>query len=308
MTVPGPSTDSCRLCAAGPGGGFEIAAALPAEVAALLGLCLPGWRCEADAAASGRETLSVVGQGEGYAVRHDLLENGCFEAGTAIEAANAVAGAATGAWVRSRPDWVQLHAAAVELDGGPDRTGGLTLLLGASGAGKSTLALECAAAGHRLFGDDRIAVRLDDCASGAGAVGTALGVGAKLRLPLPAHSSAPLRRLAASSTGFDGGSVAFLELPPALLAQPGCSAPLRRLLLVERSGDIDGAVAGLGGEARLEPVEAPAVLRALLPNALAPGLAPGGLLDWCRRLAGRLPCRRLRYREAAAARRLIEAG
>lgn len=271
-------------------GGFAVAASLPDAVAELLAACLPGWRLAPDGGRGAPAEISVEAEAEGFLVRNRLLAGGRFAAGTALEAANAVAGAATGAWLRARPDWVQLHAAAVLLG---ER---LTLLLGASGAGKSTLALECAAAGHRLFGDDRLAVALPD---GPGAPeGVALGVGPKLRRPLPAEASPALRRLAEERALHSAEAVDFLALPAAALAAPGERAPIGRLVLLERA---DGAAA------ELRPAEAAAVLRALLPNALAPGAGPEALLDWARRLAERLPCRRLRYGAAGEARALLEA-
>ncbi|MEX2628322.1 MAG: hypothetical protein WD341_00175 [Tistlia sp.] len=281
-TDPGPS-----------GAGCALSAALPAAVAEALAVCLPGWRVCAEDEVPARPAIQVEAAGPGYLVRHVLLPGGCFEAATPPEAANAVAGAATGAWIAARRDWVQLHAAAVELGGR------LTLLLGASGAGKSTLALECAAAGHRLFGDDRLALELPEAGASSGRVqGIALGVGAKLRRPLPAGTSPALRRLAVDCAVGGTGAVDFLTLPEASLARPGARAPVERLVLLTRSPDARPALTGL------EPA---AALRALLPNALAPHLGPGALLAWSQALVARLPCRRLGYREAAEARDLLEA-
>ncbi|SMF62966.1 hypothetical protein SAMN06265365_12259 [Tistlia consotensis] len=287
-----------RLSAGGlpPDAGVALSAELPDAVAALISACLPGWSLAAERPAPDAPDLAVSAVPGGFEVRHDLLPGGCFEAGSPLEAANAVAGAATGAWIRAQPGWVQLHAAGVEL------AGRLTLLLGASGAGKSTLALEFAAAGRRLFGDDRLAVVLPPAGTADRAPeAVALGVGPKLRRPLPAAASAALRRLAEAHTARASETVALVALPAALLARPGERLPVARLVLLERRG-------GEGGEVPpgLAPAEAPAVLRALLPNALAPCLGPVELLAWAQRLVGLLPCLRLGYREGSEAMALLE--
>jgi hypothetical protein len=127
----------------------------------------------------------------------------------------------------------------------------------------------------------------------------ALGVGPKLRRPLPADASRTLRRLAAERRTFGSAAVDFLTLDGRSLARPGEQAPIGRLVLLARAG---------AGAASLASAETAAILRAILPNALAPRLGPGQLLAWAQALAASLPCRRLAYRNAAEARLLLEAG
>ena len=128
-----------------------MSVAAPAEVMALVPLFLHGLarhsrpvRCRAGA------PLPVRGRG----VRDSapVLPEGRHRAATAFEAADVVA-SALAALAIGGPGVILPHAAAVE------SPAGLVLLLADTTGGKSTLALTLAAAGWRLFGDDRLGLR-----------------------------------------------------------------------------------------------------------------------------------------------------
>jgi len=101
-----------------------------------------------------------------------------------FNAANGLASALIAAYVTRRPEMVCLHASSAAVGAGDDAA--IAVMLGESFAGKSSTALQMAAAGHRLFGDDRLAVVADDEGAGRKPVrGICMGLMPKIRLPLP---------------------------------------------------------------------------------------------------------------------------
>jgi hypothetical protein len=203
----------------------------------------------------------------------------------AFDAANGLAGALVSGLTTRDTDLVCAHAGAAEIGGG------LAVLLGASFAGKSSVALQLAAGGHRLFGDDRIAIRT------AAARGFCLGLLPKVRLPLPDDAGARFREFVDAYTELEDGGNAYLKPWSAEAARFGDEAPLSALVLLDRSA-VGSTLLG-----RATPSD---VVRTLVGNVHAPHLASEDLLRKLAALAGTVPGYRLKFQSSRlAAERLI---
>lgn len=190
------------------------------------------------------------------------------------------------AYVRSDPARMCLHCAAVEIDEG------LVVFPAASRAGKSTLTARLAAGGHHVFTDDLLV--LDPQAE----AGMALGIPPRLRLPLPKGLDAGFIRFLCAHAGEKDADYLYLDLPGNLQASFGERAPLRAVVLLERSEE--------RVEARLEPVAAARAMRLLVGQSLASaGLSPK-VLQAFHQLIGRLSCLQLSYHSLEEAVALLE--
>jgi hypothetical protein len=219
-------------------------------------------------AGSGGE-ISIVGPG-------DAVE----AYGNAFDAANGLAGALVSALVARDAGLVCAHAGAAKV------RGGLVVVLGASFAGKSSVALHLAAAGHRLFGDDRLAIRTAD------ARGLCLGLMPKVRLPLPDDAGARFREFVAAYTELESGGAAYLKPWSAETARFGDEAAIGALVLLER---------GSGAKTALVRATRPEIVRALVENVHAPHLRAQDLLERLAALAAAVPAYRLRFRSSRLA-------
>jgi hypothetical protein len=200
--------------------------------------------------------------------------------GNSFDAANGLAGALVSAFIARDPGLVCAHAGAAEV------AGGLVVVLGESFAGKSSVALQLAAAGHRLFGDDRLAIRTAD------ARGVCLGLMPKVRLPLPADAGVRLREFVAAYTELEGDGTAYLKPWSAETARFGDAAPLAALVLLDRA---PGATVALD---RATPSE---IVRALIGNVHAPHLGSRDLVARLAELAALVPGYRLRFESSRLA-------
>lgn len=201
----------------------------------------------------------------------------------AMEAAGALADALIGAFVARHPAMVCLNAGAA-LTGA-----GLVVLVGAALSGKSSVALHLAAAGHRLFGDDRIAI---DLAADGSAAALCLGLLPRVRLPLPSDCGARFAEFVEGYTEIQDEAAAWLKPWAGEAATFGETAPLGVLVVLER---VEGA------DATLTPLPPPALLRALGESAAMPRS------DLLERLAGAAPGYRLRFGSSRAAAALLAA-
>ncbi len=205
-----------------------------------------------------------------------------------FEAANALAGGLIACFVAATPNRFCLHAGAA-------RTGaGLAIVLGGSGAGKSSVSLQMAAAGYRLFGDDRLAVEAAGDESG-GARGISLGLMPRLRLPLPADCGARFAEFVDGYTEIRDHEVAYLKLWEGEAAGFGETAPLAALVILERRED---------GPVLLEPEGRASMVKALLGNSFAPHISAARLVERLRTMVGACACYRVTFassREAAEA-------
>lgn len=200
----------------------------------------------------------------------------------AFEAANGLAGALVAGFVR--------QSELLAVDAGSALVGrGLAVLLGGPLSGKSSVALHLAAAGYRLFGARRLALRL---APEAPPAGLCLGLTPRVRLPLPPDCGARFRDYVESFTEIRGPTAAWLKLWEGEAAGFMEEAPLAAFVLLERAES---------GPCRLVPAPAPDIADAVAAGGGSPpaaGAAPAEVAS--SRVAGY----RLTFsssREAAAA-------
>jgi hypothetical protein len=199
----------------------------------------------------------------------------------AFKAANGLAGALVAGFVR--------RSGLLAVDAGSAQVGrGLAVLLGGPLSGKSSIALHMAAAGYRLFGAHRLALRLTPAGPPAG---LCLGLTPRVRLPLPPDCGARFRDYVESFTEIRGPTAAWLKLWEGEAAGFMEDAPLAAFVLLER---------GESSPCSLTPAPAPDVAAALAAAGCSPPAAGAALAE----VASRVPGYRLSFsssREAAAA-------
>lgn len=172
---------------------------------AQLPIFLGGWPCRRlDDADDGEMHIKIIERPD-KRIEVNLTGSGAHK--TVFEnefaAADGLANALVAAFVSRHADTFCLHAGSARL--GP----GLVVLLGDSLAGKSSVALHMAAAGYRLFGEDRLAVSMGD---GGTAIGLCLGLTPKVRLPLPADCGRRFAEYVESFTEIRDDATAYLKL------------------------------------------------------------------------------------------------
>lgn len=212
---------------------------------------------------------------------------GTFSFDNPLDAANALAGALVAGFIAARPDHVCLHAGSALVGGG------LAVLIGESFAGKSSVALQLAAMGYRLYGDDRLALRL---AADGPPAGLCLGLMPKLRLPLPDDAGPLLAEFVESYAEIRTDAVTYLRPWDTEAATFGETAPLSALVVLERGGEAPAA---------LTPAPPADIVRALVTGMFAPRHSAEELVAAMTRLAGAVPGYRLRWTQSAAAARAV---
>jgi hypothetical protein len=232
----------------------------------------------------------------GAAADIDIIEHpdGTIEVATAghrasfagaFDAANGLAGALISAFIARHRSTVCLHAGSAMVGGG------VVALIGGSHSGKSSVALQLAAAGYRLFGDDRIAVDLADAATPRA---LCLGLMPKVRLPLPPDCGARFAEFVEGYSEVQDETAAYLKPWAGEAASFGEAAPLRALVVLDRAQ---------GVPARLDRLGRAALLRTMIENVTAPQLDAGAVVAHLDALARRIPGYALGFgssREAAA--------
>ena len=179
------------------------------------------------------------------------------------------------------PSLLCLHAAAAEI------AGRLVVLTGPSHVGKSTLAARLSCEDLVLFCDDMLPLDPDGH-------GIAVGLGPRLRLPLPAAASPAFRAHVARHLGPADERYGFIR--PPTIASYGRRAPVGAIVLLDRQPS------GPALFRRAEPAE---VLEALIRRNIAPRREPAEVLDRLHQLAGEVPCRRLEYSDLEEAATLV---
>ena len=255
-------------------------------VLAHLPLFLGGWPprwIDPASAADAMADIEIVEQPDGSI---DVVSAGSQSSfAGAIDAANGLAGALISAFIGRHRDMVCLHAGSVMVGGG------LAVLIGGSNAGKSSVALQLAAAGYRLFGDDRIAIEPGD----AGALrGLCLGLMPKVRLPLPPDCGARFAEFVEGYSEVQDETAAYLKPWEGEAATFGETGRLGALVVLNRSE---------GAPATLDRLGRAALLRAMIENVTAPQLDAEALVAQLDALARSAPGYALGFgssREAAA--------
>ncbi|MCB2134819.1 MAG: PqqD family peptide modification chaperone [Rhodobacteraceae bacterium] len=185
--------------------------------------------------------------------------------------------------VRSGSWLMCLHAAAVEI------AGRLVIFPSARRAGKSTLTACLARRGFRVFSDDFFPVSL----SAAGHLqGHATGISPRLRLPLPAGSSAGFREWVAAHRGPGNRRYQYLALAG---DQPvfGAPCPLGAVVLLDRVSTPQPPV--------LVPADTAAAVEGLLFQNFARSVHSGTILQSAAGLFRAIPPQRLTYSSAEEA-------
>ena len=275
-----PEPDAMRLLVEGLRA--PIALVAPAEVIESFLPLLADWPVEILAHESpdtGTPELVVRRTDGGYAVPCPGTASAACP--SAAEAAHALVGALVGVLLFGREDSVCLHASAVQ------SAAGLLVFIGPSFAGKSSLGVHAAAQGARFFGDDMILVEL-----GQTPHGRALGLKAKLRLPIPPDAGAPFHRYVAARATAEPGDIVRLDLEATEAASFGEARKIAALIAVTRA---PGAPTTLGTAARAE------MTQALVRHAFAPGIAVPALVARMAALAAAVPCRNLVFESSLAA-------
>lgn len=187
--------------------------------------------------------------------------------------------------IEETPSVLCLHGAAVEF------VGRLVVFPSRSHAGKSTLTARLAAGGHTILGDDILPLTPDDRS------GVALGIAPRLRLPLPAASTAAFRRFVADNAAVDDGRYLYLDADCGALAPRGTVREIGAIVLLDRLAD---------GPAAFFRASESEALQTLIRQNFTSGTQAAVLMDRLHALVGRLPCFKLTYSDLEDATALIE--
>lgn len=259
-------------------------AAADAELLQALSLLLPEWTATPGGEAP---TIRLAADGRLFRVSHPGLAPPREVIGLRA-AADALADALASSFVQQDPRQLQVHAAAIALPSG------LVVLHGASLSGKSSVAVQAASLGAPLAGDDRLAVAVP--VEGA-PLGIALGLGPRLRLPLPPQAGEAFAAFVAERTRRAANGIAQLALHrPQEQLPAGTRLPIRALVALERRET---------GALELSPHGAGAALRAFFEDFAAPHLGAEALTRRLHKLVRRVPVHRLAFANSRQAASLI---
>jgi hypothetical protein len=208
-----PAAVTLRYGAHGTLVGFEDAL----DVADHLHRTLRGW-VVAPADAAEDAAVAVSGGLDGFTVRSPWLDEPITGL-TSVAAACCVVADLAECLLDASPDLLCLHCGAAEIGGR------LVALTGPSHMGKSTLAARLSMEDVVLYCDDMLPIDREGH-------GIALGVGPRLRLPLPAAASPAFAAHVAAHRGPSDGRYAYVNAPS--VASHGRRAPIGAVLLLDR--------------------------------------------------------------------------
>jgi hypothetical protein len=175
-----------------------------------------------------------------------------------------------------------LHAAAVEM------AGRLVVFPNIRRAGKSTLSAALAMAGHPLFSDDVLPLGFT---ADNRAMGRAMGIAPRLRLPLPATAPHAFREWVQTVKGPQNRQYQYLTLPS--LPPHGETRSVGAFVILDRQDD--------STETRLEQVPPDVAMDALLHQNFTRDRHSGDILQAMAATLAQLPVYRLTYSGLAEA-------
>lgn len=186
------------------------------------------------------------------------------------------------------------HMGTVCLHAGSSQVGqGLIVLLGDSMAGKSSVALQLASAGYRLFGDDRLAIQIEDAGA---ASGLCLGLTPKVRLPLPDNCGQRYSEYVDAFTEIRDESVAYLKLWEGEAAVFLEQSPIQAFVILNRA---------TSGPCAVAPATRPAIVKALLAQCFAPQIDAKNLVPALTDLATNIDGYELKFSDSGEAASLL---
>ena len=191
--------------------------------------------------------------------------------------------------LRSRPDLLCLHAAAVAFQGR------LVIFPNQRRAGKSLLTATLARHGHAVFTDDFVPLAVD---AETGVIsGVANGIAPRLRLPLPDnlspdHNDWIMRHITTQNRQY--GYLTQIDLP-----QSGSEMPVGAMVLLDRDMDLEGPP-------QLTPVAADEALDAIVRQNFGRQVHAGAILAITKAIATAGPVLRLTYRDMEPAAALLD--
>ena len=280
-----PDRDAAESCWAFGPPETEITVRNAELLLAHLPIFLTGWPCRRIGDAEECDAEIVVAEQSAGRVAVTLSGPDGDEAlfDDAFAAADGLAGALIARFVSRRPDAICFHAGSAQVG---DK---LAVLLGDSLAGKSSVALQMASSGYRLFGDDRLAVRLAEEPS---AVGMCLGLTPKVTLPLPSDCGTRFADFVEAFTEMRDDNVAYLKLWEGEAASFIEEAPISALVILDRRE---------AGSCNLSPATSPEIVEALLTDCFSPQGEAQTLLPAITRLASWVDGYRLQFSNSAEA-------
>lgn len=211
----------------------------------------------------------------------------CFENG--FDAAKGLADALIDRLIIRDPATVCMQA------GSAQTADGLAVVLGGPLSGKSAVSLQLAAAGYRIYGDDRLAVRISGSEPPRG---MCLGLLPKVHLPLPKGIGARLEEFVEAYSEVRADDVVYLKLWDAEAAAFGDTAQVAAVIELVRMEN---------GPARLDPTGPVETLAALKRHCSAPHVAAEALHAGLDDVAGIVPGYRLQFSSSGEAAALIAA-
>ncbi len=255
---------------------------------AQLPIFLGGWPCRRlDDADSADMDITIVERPD-KRITVDLTGPGALEAvfENEFDAADGLATALIAAFISRHGDTFCLHASSAHVEPG------LVVLLGDSMAGKSSVALHMAASGYRLFGDDRLGVRME----GGTATGLCLGLTPKVRLPLPPDCGRRFAEYVESFTEIRSEAVAYLKLWEGEAAVFQELAPITAFVILNRTET---------GACAMTPASRPSIVKALLGQCFAPQVETQNLVPALTKLASGVKGYELSFSSSADAAALL---
>jgi hypothetical protein len=186
------------------------------------------------------------------------------------------------AWasLRSNPEWLCLHCAAVEF------SGRLVLFPNARRAGKSTLATLLGIKGHRVFTDDFLALEVTD----KGAIqGISTGTAPRMRTPWPQDFSTNTLEQLEQSKRVNSNQYSYHNTIGTMPTQRGNRLPIGAIVLLDRQD-----------EHAIELVHSPIeqTLQTLILQNFARATNAANILDVLYALVSQVHCFELKYSNA----------